>query len=174
AITVWDRLVNQEGRRELANLLSTVYYNKAGAVSALGDHRGAMTLYDQALAIWERLVNQEGRRELANDLAMGYTNKAISVSALGDHREAVALYDQSIAIMLRLVKQEGRSDLSSAVMITELYRAGSLQVISTLSSTECRRAQAAFAGVSAESERAGSAHLQNVMIWAQANLDGII
>ena len=47
----------------------TVYLNKADAVSALGDNRGAVALYDQAIAIRERLVNQEGRRELVGDLA---------------------------------------------------------------------------------------------------------
>ena len=39
--------------------------NKANAVRALGDHRAAVELFDQAIAIRERLVNQEGRRELA-------------------------------------------------------------------------------------------------------------
>jgi len=36
--------------------------NKAVTVSALGDNRGAVSLYDQAIAILERLVNQEGHQ----------------------------------------------------------------------------------------------------------------
>jgi hypothetical protein len=35
AIEIWERLVHQEGRRELANDLAIAYFNKATAVSAL-------------------------------------------------------------------------------------------------------------------------------------------
>lgn len=43
------RLVNQEGRRELAGDLATAYTNKANAVGALGDKRSAVALYDQTV-----------------------------------------------------------------------------------------------------------------------------
>jgi tetratricopeptide (TPR) repeat protein/predicted Ser/Thr protein kinase len=174
AIAIRERFVNQEGRRELADGLAMVYMNKAKTVSALGDNRGAVALHDQAIAILERLVNQEGRRELADDLARAYTNKAKTVSALGDNRVAVALYDQSIAILRRLVEQEGRSDLSGDMITSELYRAVALQGMDSLFVADCRRAQAAFAGLRSESERTGRADLQNVLRWAQANLDGIV
>ncbi len=85
-IVIRERLVNSEGRRELANNLATAYMNKANAVMALGDNRAAVTLYDQAIAIYERLVNDEGRRELANYLAGVYMNKANAVGILGDNR----------------------------------------------------------------------------------------
>lgn len=102
------------------------------------------------------------------------SNKAISVSALGDHSGAVALYDQSIAILRRMVEQEGRSDLSGDMMTTELYRVVALQGMSPLSIDDCRRAQAAFTGLCAESERTGRADLQNVLRWAQANLGCVV
>ena len=114
------------------------------------------------------------RRELANRLAMVYMSKATAVSALGNHRGAVALYDQNITTLRRLVEQEGRSDLSGDMMTNELYRAEAFQGMNPLSDAECQRAQAAFAGVRAESERTGRADLQNVLRWAQANLDGVV
>lgn len=72
------------------------------------------------------------------------------------------------------MEQEGRSDLSGDMMKNELYRAGALQSMGSLSAADCRRAQAAFAGVSAESGRTGRADLKNVLKWAQANLDGVV
>ena len=101
AIEILERLVNVEGRRELANDLARLYMNKAIAVKNLGDNRAAVALYDRAIEILERLVNVEGRRELANDLAMLYSNKAnagdlatlymnkAAVKNIGDNRNAV-------------------------------------------------------------------------------------
>ncbi len=174
AITIWERLVNQEGRRELATRLAAVYMNKANVVRDIGDTRGAVALYDQAIAIRERLVNQEGRGELADDLAKAYMNKAISASALGDHNGAVALYDLAITVQRRLVDLDGLCGVSGDLMTSELYRASDLQRMCPLSDADCRRAQAAFTGLRAESERTGRADLQNVLRWAQANLDGVV
>jgi hypothetical protein len=53
---VLERLVNQEGRHELANDLATTYMNKATAITDLGDHRGAVALYDQTIAIPDLLT----------------------------------------------------------------------------------------------------------------------
>ena len=62
AIEIRERLVNDEGRQELANDLAMCYANKAVAVRALGDNRTAVALYDLAIQIRERLVNDEWRR----------------------------------------------------------------------------------------------------------------
>ena len=62
--------------------MANCYMNKAIAVTALGNNRGAVELYDRAIEIRERLVHEEGRRELANDLAWCYKDKAIAVRAL--------------------------------------------------------------------------------------------
>ena len=113
AIEILERLVNVEGRRELANDLATLYMNKANAVMNLGDNRAAVGLYDRAIEILERLVNVEGRRELANDLATLYMNKAVAVRNLGDNRAAVGLYDRAIEIRERLVNVEGRRELAN-------------------------------------------------------------
>ena len=103
-----------------------------------------------------------------------YFGKAVAVNALGDYRAAVAMCDQNIAILRQLVEQEGRDDLSGDMMTSELYRAVVLQSMNPLSVADCQRAKAAFVGLRSEIERNGSVHLQNVLKWAQANLDGIV
>ncbi len=113
AIALWERLVNQEGRRKLAPCLANVYSAKASALRFLGDNRAALAVYDQAMALWERLVNQEGQHNFANHLAGAYTSKASAVRELGDGRAAVALNGRAIAIYERLVHQEGRRELAS-------------------------------------------------------------
>ena len=82
AIEIRERLVNIEGRRELANGLATLYMNKAMRLG-MGDNRAAVALYDRAIEILERLINLDGRRELAKDLASLYMNKAIAIRNLG-------------------------------------------------------------------------------------------
>ena len=77
----------------------------------LGDKRGAVALYDQAIAIREQLVKQEGHRDIAEQLANLYMNKAAVVSAMGDNQNAATLYDQAITIRERLVSQDGRHEL---------------------------------------------------------------
>jgi serine/threonine protein kinase/uncharacterized tellurite resistance protein B-like protein len=114
AIGIYERLLAQEERWDLANDLAKMYQNKAVALKDLGELRAAVALYDQAIAIHERLVDQEGRWDLANDLARAYENKAIALAALGERRPALALYDQAIALYERLVHQEGRWDLARA------------------------------------------------------------
>jgi serine/threonine protein kinase/lipopolysaccharide biosynthesis regulator YciM len=119
AIEIFERLVNVEGRRELANGLATLYINKANAVVGIGDNRAAVGLYDRAIEIRERLVNVDGRREIANDLAALYMNKANALGNLGDERAAAGLYDRAIGIVERLVNVEGRHELAKD--LADLY-----------------------------------------------------
>jgi tetratricopeptide (TPR) repeat protein len=79
-------------RRDRATALAHVYEWKGSALCALGDNRGAVALYDQAIAIWEPL-------ELcSHDLDRVYLSKARSLRALGDNCGAVKVYDQLIEI----------------------------------------------------------------------------
>jgi serine/threonine protein kinase len=123
AIAIRERLVNQEGHRELANNLAMAYHNKASSLNDLGDHSGAVVIFDQAIVILEQLVKREGRHDLVDDLASTYMNKAIAVSDLGDFRAAAALYDQAIVIQEHLVNQEDRRDVASHLATTYLNKA---------------------------------------------------
>ena len=76
SIAIRERLVNSDGRRELANDLARAYLNKANAMRALGDNRAAVTLYDQTIAILERLVTGKAHGEPAQQLGTGLSSYA--------------------------------------------------------------------------------------------------
>ena len=63
--------MNQEEQRELANYLAMAYMNKAVALSALGDKRGAVALYDRAIEIRERLVSRREAKGTARRFGLG-------------------------------------------------------------------------------------------------------
>ena len=115
AIAILERLVNQEGRRELANNLAAVYTNKASAVSALGDHRGAVALYDQAIAIRERLVNQEGRRELVGDLARLKAYRGETLITLGEKENGLQDMRSAQSILDAEIARTSRTDLKQVL-----------------------------------------------------------
>jgi tetratricopeptide (TPR) repeat protein len=83
AIKIRRRLVEVEGRVELANDLASALVNKGNALSDLGLHREAIDCYDEAIGIYRRLVEVEGRVELANDLASVLMNKGVALSEFG-------------------------------------------------------------------------------------------
>jgi serine/threonine protein kinase len=120
AVAILERLVNQQGRLELASELAVAYTSIASVTYGLFDKNVAVTFYNRSIDIYERLVQQDGKLELLNSLAAAYMNKASAVSALGDKITAVALYDHAIEIRERLVNRIGRSevadDLATAYM----------------------------------------------------------
>jgi tetratricopeptide (TPR) repeat protein len=113
AIAIRTRLVEREGRAELANDLAATLVNKGAALWGLSRPAEAVTAYDQAIAIRTRLVEREGRAELANDLAGALMNKGVALKSLGRLGEALAAYDQAIATYERLMEQEGRAELAN-------------------------------------------------------------
>src|SRR5205823_930568 len=115
---IWDQLVNQERRRDLADDLAAAYLNKAETVVHLEAHHAPVKAHDQAIAIWERLVTTEGRSELAGRLAVAYRSKAVWLRNAGDYRGALGLYDRAIAIWEQLVNKEGRRDLADYLAVT--------------------------------------------------------
>ena len=64
AIGIWRRLVEEEGRRELANDLAQALYDLAFAHDKKGERGLAQTAAGEALAIWRKLVVLEGRAHL--------------------------------------------------------------------------------------------------------------
>ena len=79
AIAIYEDLVNEQKRDELANDLAAAYMNKGVALDSLGRSNEAIAEYDKAIAIREDLVFEQKRDELANDLAMAYMNKGIAL-----------------------------------------------------------------------------------------------
>ncbi len=84
-ITLCTRLVEKEGRTELANELARSLNNRGSALRLQGKLTEAIRDVDEAIKIYTRLVEQEGRTELANDLARSLNNRgnALRVQAEG-------------------------------------------------------------------------------------------
>jgi tetratricopeptide (TPR) repeat protein len=67
AITLYDRLVNQKGRKELAPNLATAYLDMALVMHLSGDLAAARPLFDSAVALYDRVIEQDGRQDLGPD-----------------------------------------------------------------------------------------------------------
>ena len=89
--------------------------NKAIAVSALGDKRGALALYDQAVAIRERLVNQEGRHELAGELAQSVGYRGSALIALGEKARGIEDMCSAENVLTVEIAHKGRADLQQTL-----------------------------------------------------------
>lgn len=80
ALKVYEQLVREGNRSDLAGELARAHSNQAIAVRELGEERAAHGLADQTIALYERLVHQEGRHDLAGHLARAYQNKTLAQS----------------------------------------------------------------------------------------------
>ena len=69
AVAIYERLVEVEGRRELAGDLAKACANHFLTLRAGGDQMRAAGLLDRSITIYARLVEVEGRRELAGRFA---------------------------------------------------------------------------------------------------------
>ena len=127
AILIYEQLVNEEGRGELAGEFAMVYMNKANALSSQGKLSDALLFYDNAISIYERLVNEEGRGELANSLAMASMNKANALYSQGKLSDALFFYDNAISIYERLVNEEGRGELANSLAKAYMNKATALK-----------------------------------------------
>lgn len=68
AIEVYERLVQQEGRRELRGDIAWVQANKAGVLLSLGDRGAASALARQAIKVLEEEVRRTRRADLKDVL----------------------------------------------------------------------------------------------------------
>jgi tetratricopeptide (TPR) repeat protein len=107
AIGIFKRLIEVEGRVELANDLAMALMNKGAALSLLGRHEEAIDYYDEAIEIYRRLVEVEGRVELADYLATALINKGVALRDLGRLSEALQCYDEGIGLW-EMMMAEGK------------------------------------------------------------------
>ncbi|MBL8290357.1 MAG: hypothetical protein JNN08_00900 [Bryobacterales bacterium] len=113
AVRVFRRLVEEDGRGELANDLAIAIMNHGVALASLGWLEAAVAAYDEAIRIRRRLVEEEGRGELANDLARALYNLALARKDQG-HPHALAAAREAREIWERLVAA-GWAHLASAL-----------------------------------------------------------
>ena len=96
AIAIRRRLVEEEGRVELADDLAAALMNKGVALASQGRLGDAVVSSDQAIGVLRRLVEEEGRVELANELAKAFVNKATTLGKQEAWDEAFANYEAAI------------------------------------------------------------------------------
>lgn len=84
AVVFLERLVEVEGRRELAEHLAKACVNKAIALRKVREYQIAVSTNDRAIAILEQMVGVEGRHEVKHILARAYVNKGNALAGLGD------------------------------------------------------------------------------------------
>jgi tetratricopeptide (TPR) repeat protein len=104
AINIRKPLVEDEGRKELANDLAAAYMNKGVALRGLGRSNEAIENYDLAINILKPLVEDEGRKELTDDLAMAFANKANVLAQQENFKEAADYFDASANLWMDAVQ----------------------------------------------------------------------
>jgi tetratricopeptide (TPR) repeat protein len=121
AITLYKRLVDTEGRAELADALALALMNKAVTLANLGRLPEALAGYDEAITLYKRLVDTEGRAELADDLAKALVNKASALERLKQWQDALTCYDKAISCR-EICVQTGMSHVLPELLRTIRYR----------------------------------------------------
>ena len=119
AIVVYDQLVNQQGRSELAPKSVRAYMNKAYAVSDLGDRRREVALYEQPIRIWERLANEEDHQELFEDLARCRVQLGNALIALGERKRGLSEMPSVRTILEAEIAQTGCTGLKRFIVVLQ-------------------------------------------------------
>jgi tetratricopeptide (TPR) repeat protein len=119
---LFQDLVEEHGRRELARELAAGYMSRGTALASLGRLAAAVRDYRRAIEIMRELVERQGRPELANDLAGAYENLGIAYGVLGRLTEAVEEFNRAIEIMRLLVERQGRRELASHLAKVFMHR----------------------------------------------------
>lgn len=133
AVSITDRLVTEERRREYIDFLSTFYVSKAGALINNGRKTDAVETYNLAINILENQFYHRGRNERATELAMAYTNKANILSDSVDSKQiALELYDRSLMILDHVIKTKPRSNLKPVVSDILMNKGDTLREIGAL------------------------------------------
>ncbi len=115
AIVIRERLVQQQGRRDLAKC----YTNKALALGDLKDNKTAVALFDKAFAIYQRLVYEDGRRESVVDLAWVKVGRATAFFALGKRAKARTDAGEAMAMLKAEIARTGRTDLQRDLKLAQ-------------------------------------------------------
>lgn len=113
AIAIYEELVDDRKRDELANSLAKVHTNKGITLDRLDRSNEAVDEYKKAIAIGAELVNDRKIDELADTLAKAYMNKGVALSRLGRWSEAIYDYDEAITSYENLVNERKRGELAN-------------------------------------------------------------
>jgi serine/threonine protein kinase len=121
-VQIYEQLVIQEGRRELAHDLCLAYVRLGGFYQTSDRVEAGAAQYDKAIALWNHLPETEKRGDRRGELAMAYLNKAVTIEHRSppDWSEVKELYDKAVKIWDGLVRdgrRQFRGDLARAMVL---------------------------------------------------------
>src|SRR5512135_2992432 len=105
-VTRLTRLVEEEGRADLAYHLAISLSNRGSALCDVHRPARALVDYNKAAGILTRLIEQEGRADLVGVLASVLTSRGSAFTDLGHLPEALADHDRAVATFTRLIEEE--------------------------------------------------------------------
>jgi len=115
-ISIYRRLIDQEGRREIYDDLALALMNKANVLGDMGITAGAIKHYDECISIRNRLVYQEGRRDLLGDLWWSILGRAHVNNSSGNFSDKDHQQVQGACLCLASeVNRTGRADLKKVL-----------------------------------------------------------
>ncbi|MBV9928318.1 MAG: tetratricopeptide repeat protein [Acidobacteria bacterium] len=118
-----DEAAKQNLTPWLEDALASTLMMKGNSLSRMGQLRGALTIYDEAIALLQPLA--ESGKAAFNSLAMTYMNKGNALAHMGRLGEAVAEFDKAVKIYEPLVAG-GREELVNNLAMTYTNKGGAL------------------------------------------------
>jgi hypothetical protein len=98
AVSLLERMVLLEGRRDLEHRLNGAYNNLGAIQLDLGEVAGAVGAFDQCRLSRERQVFEEGRNEMRSPLALAYDNLALALLLCREFERARQTLDSSLEL----------------------------------------------------------------------------
>ncbi len=116
-VAIYEELVRNQGRSDLAFDLFAAYTRLAGSLQMANAGLGERQTYDDAFALLERFPNlyKQGS-DRASMVATAYLNRGLLAERDGDFAEAVRCYDRALSVWN---SNENRGEVAR----TQLYRA---------------------------------------------------
>jgi len=166
AVVIYEGLVRDQGRSDLAFDLFTAYTRLAGSLQMAGGGLGERETYDAAFALLERFPNlhKQGSDRIGK-VATACLNRGLLAERDGDFEEAVRFYDRALAVW-DLTDPAGKNEIRGDVARTRLYRAELLYRLQP--SPELKEEIRASLGIlRAEADRTGRAEWISILELAK-------
>jgi tetratricopeptide (TPR) repeat protein len=123
AVTIYEGLVREQGRSDLAFDLFAAYTRLAGSLQMARGGSGERQIYDEAFAFLDRFpdLHKQGSDRIGT-VATAYFNRGLAAERDGDFEEAIRFYDRALSVW-DLTDPEGKNEIRGDVARTRLYRA---------------------------------------------------
>jgi len=112
SITIWRRMVEQDGYRDMAHHLALALMNKSAFLQRIGEQSQADACSSEGQLILRSLVEEDGRSEFTADLATSHISRASGFVRMGDALSATEMGASGTIALRKMVEMEGRQDLA--------------------------------------------------------------